>query len=74
MQIKRKGTKHEVYHKKALQTAGGLTKKDLILNKSGKVVSKRQSLAGKRRGADALKKYRFKKKDATTKGPEVDDK
>ena len=64
-----------MYHKKALQTAGGLTKKDLILNKSGKVVSKRQSLAGKRRGADALKKYRFKKKDATiTKGIEVNDK
>ena len=61
---KRKGTKHEVFHGKALRTAGGLTRVDLILNKSGKVVSKKQSIAGKKRGAEALKKYRFKKKDA----------
>ena len=75
MQTKRKGSKHEVYHGKALRTAGGLTKADLILNRSGKVVSKKQSAAGKKRGAEALKKYRFKKKDAkTTKGSDGDDK
>ena len=62
--MKRRGTKHDVYHGRALKTAGGLTRSDLTLNKTGKVVSKRQSEAGKKRGTEALRKYRFKKKDA----------
>ena len=72
---KRKGTKHEVFHGKALRTAGGLTRVDLIQHKNGKVVSKKQSAAGKKRGAEALKKYRFKKKDAkkASKGTDKND-
>ena len=62
--MRTRGTKHEVFHGRALRTSGGLTKNELMLNKHNKVVSKKQSAAGKRRGAEALKKYQFKKKDA----------
>ena len=61
-EMRRRGTKSDVYHGRALKTAGGLTKNDLTLNKVGRVVSKKQSEAGKRRGLEKLKKYQFKKK------------
>ena len=40
-----RGTKQEVYNGTAQRTAGGLTKADLVLNKGGKPVSKKQSQA-----------------------------
>ena len=40
-----RGTKQEVYNGAAHRTAGGLTKADLVLNKQGKPVSKKQSQA-----------------------------
>lgn len=46
--IKKKGSKEEVYEGKALCTSGGLKKDDLCLNKSGKVVSKKRSEQGKK--------------------------
>lgn len=42
------GSKAEVYRGDAKQTRGKLRKKDLVMNKRGKVVSKRQHKAGKR--------------------------
>ena len=37
------GSRAEVYHGNARQTSGGLTKKDLIKNKAGRIVSKKKS-------------------------------
>lgn len=42
------GQRRQVWDGRALKTNGGLTKKDLMKSKSGKIVSKRASAAGKR--------------------------
>lgn len=42
------GSKAQVYHGAAKHTAGGLTRKDLFLNKRGRIVSKKQHAAGKK--------------------------
>ncbi len=42
------GNKLAVFRGKADRTAGGLTKKDLMVNKRGKVVSRKAHEAGKR--------------------------
>ena len=42
------GTKAQVYHGAADRTSGGLKKKDLMKNKRGRIVSKKQHAAGKR--------------------------
>lgn len=42
------GSKAQVYHGSAKHTAGGLTRKDLIQNKHGRIVSKKQHAAGKK--------------------------
>ena len=60
--MKRRGNKHEVFHGRAFRTAGGLKRVDLVLNKYGKVVSRRQSEAGKKRGTESLKKWQFRAK------------
>lgn len=44
------GTKLEVWRGKARKTAGGLAKSDLIRSKSGKIVSKKASLAAQKGG------------------------
>ena len=49
MKKKRIGTKHDVYHGICKCTSGGLYKKDLKINKRGKVVSIKQSENGKKR-------------------------
>jgi hypothetical protein len=38
------GTRNDVWEGKAYQTSGGLIKKDLLLNKNGKIVSKSKSI------------------------------
>lgn len=43
------GTKSEVYKGSAVKTAGGLFKDDLMKNKRGKIVSKKQHAAGLKR-------------------------
>jgi hypothetical protein len=53
---KARGTKTEVYRNAARRTAGGLKKSDLMLNKSGKVVSKKASAAATKRFPEAQKK------------------
>jgi hypothetical protein len=42
------GTKAQVFHGTASRTAGGLTKGDLVMNKRGHIVSKKQQAAGKK--------------------------
>ena len=60
--MRARGTKHDVFHGVALKTASGLTKKDLVLNKRRKVVSRKQHERGKQ-NAERLKKHQFKKKN-----------
>ena len=40
------GTKAQVYHGTAKHTSGGLTKKDLMKTKKGRIVSKKKHAAG----------------------------
>jgi hypothetical protein len=42
------GSKAQVFHGTAHHTKGGLTRKDLMKNKRGKIVSKKQAAAGKK--------------------------
>ena len=48
------GSKAEVYHGTAKHTSGGLTKKDLMKTKRGRIVSRKKHAAGKK----ALKNLR----------------
>ena len=41
------GTKAQVFHGTAKNTSGGLTRKDLMKTKKGRIVSKRKHAAGK---------------------------
>ena len=45
--MKTEGTRAEVMHGTAQRTSGGLTKKDLKYNKSGRIVSKKKSQLAK---------------------------
>ena len=47
--IAARGSKQDVWAGRAHKTAGGLTKADLVLNKKGKPVSKKQSSAAAER-------------------------
>ena len=42
------GSKRQVFNGSAKHTAGGLTKSDLVLNKRGHIVSRKQQAAGKK--------------------------
>lgn len=42
------GSKAQVFHGTAHHTSGGLTRKDLLKNKRGKIVSRKQLAAGKK--------------------------
>ena len=42
------GTRAKVWHGTAYKTAGGLTKKDIIMNKHGRIVSKIKQATAKR--------------------------
>ncbi len=48
------GTKAQVFHGTAMKTAGGLTRKELMKTKSGRIVSKKKHAAGLK----ALKRLR----------------
>ena len=41
------GSKAQVWHETAEHTSGGLTKSDLMKNKSGRIVSKKKHALGK---------------------------
>ena len=42
------GSKAQVFHGTAKHTSGGLTKKDLVKNKHGRIVSRKKMAAGKK--------------------------
>ena len=42
------GSKAQVFHGTAKHTSGGLTKKDLMQNKHGRIVSRRKAALGKK--------------------------
>ena len=46
--MKATGSRAEVMHDKAEKTTGGLRKKDLKYNKSGRIVSKKKSMSAKK--------------------------
>jgi len=48
MSLKTFGSRAEVFHGNAKKTSGGLTKKDLIKNKNGGIVSRKKHLTAKK--------------------------
>ena len=56
------GTKAQVWHGSAKHTSGGLTKKDLMKTRTGRIVSKRKHAAGKKALAQLKKKGYVAKK------------
>jgi hypothetical protein len=42
------GSHAQVYHGTAKHTSGGLTKKDLVVNKHGRIVSRKKMMQGKK--------------------------
>jgi hypothetical protein len=51
------GSRAEVFHGNAKKTTGGLTKKDLIKNKHGEIVSRKKHVTAKRE--KRLEKYGY---------------
>lgn len=60
------GSKAQVFHGTAHHTSGGLTRKDLVKNKRGKIVSRKQAAAGKK-AYTRLVKAGYKPKKGTFK-------
>ena len=60
------GSKAMVWHGTAKHTPGGLTKKDLMKTKKGRIVSRRKHAIGMRR-IKTLRKLGFKSKKGTFK-------
>jgi len=60
------GSKAQVFHGTAHHTKGGLTRKDLLKNKRGKIVSRKQMAAGKK-AYTRLVKAGYKPKKGTFK-------
>ena len=64
--MKSSGSKAQVWHGTAKKTPGGLTRKDLMKTKRGRIVSKRKHAIGLRR-IKTLRKLGFKAKKGTFK-------
>lgn len=60
------GSKAQVWHGTATKTPGGLTRKDLMKTKKGRIVSKKKHAIGLRR-IKTLRKLGFKAKKGTFK-------
>jgi hypothetical protein len=60
------GSKAQVWHGTAAHTSGGLTRKDLMKTKKGRIVSKKKHSIGMRR-IKTLRKLGFKAKKGTFK-------
>ena len=60
------GSKAQVFHGTARHTSGGLTKKDLVQNKHGRIVSRRKMALGKK-ALKHLVKAGYKAKKGTFK-------
>ena len=69
MQIKNKGSRAEVFHGNALMTTGGLTKKDLVMNKHGRIVSAKKVKQSKDPELNPLLKGNFLAKRKSSKKP-----
>ena len=63
--VKAVGTRAEVMHGNAKHTSGGLEKKDLKMNKRGRIVSRKKSMTAKKQ--KRLEKAGFKPKKGTFK-------
>ena len=63
--VKKYGSRNEVFDGDAEKTRGGLTKEDLMLSKTGKIVSKKKSLAA----LASYTKYGFAKRKEETNEP-----
>ncbi len=61
-----RGTKAQVFHGSAKRTPGGLTRKDLMKTKAGRIVSRRKHAAGMK-AIRRLKKLGFVAKKGTFK-------
>ena len=59
--MKTEGTRAEVKHGTAIRTSGGLTKSDLMYNKSGRIVSKKKSKSAKKEKRLEKAGYKTKK-------------
>ena len=57
--MRKYGNRQDVFNGEAEKTRGGLTKDDLMLSKTGKIVSKKKSIAA----AESYKKFGFKKRE-----------
>jgi hypothetical protein len=64
--MKTVGTKAQVWHGTAKKTSGGLTRKDLMKTKKGRIVSKKKHAAGKK-ALKRLAKAGYKAKKGTFK-------
>ena len=64
--MKASGSKAQVWHGTAQKTPGGLTRKDLMKTKKGRIVSKKKHAIGLRR-IRSLRKLGFKAKKGTFK-------
>lgn len=62
--MKTVGSKAEVFHGSAKHTSGGLTRKNLMKTKSGRIVSRKKHAAGKK-AIQRLFKLGFKPKKGT---------
>ena len=58
------GSRAEVFHGNAKKTTGGLTKKDLVKNKHGEIVSKKKHLTAKKE--KRLEKYGYSPRRASS--------
>ena len=63
MTMKTFGSRAEVFHGNAKKTTGGLTKKDLMKNKNGAIVSRKKHLTAKKE--KRLEKAGYKPKKGT---------
>ena len=63
---KMRGSKAQVWHGTATKTPGGLTKKDLMKTKKGRIVSRKKHAIGRRR-IQSLRRLGFKAKKGTFK-------
>ena len=64
--VAKRGTKAQVFHGTALRTSGGLTRKDLMKTKAGRIVSRKKHAAGVK-AIRRLKKLGFVAKKGTFK-------
>ena len=71
MSVKKYGSRAEVFHGNAEMTSGGLTKKNLVMNKNGRIVSLKKRQQSKDPNLNPLLKGNFLAKRKSSKKPGV---